>query len=129
MLRPPPAVFQQRRNNWRTFNHNHVCSQRGQNKRIGASLEAKVLLHAETSDEEFLRRHLEELPGLFIVSQVELLEKEVPGMQRFPTGRRTETLGIEVRPADGAKCPRCWTYAVEVARGEPVCRKCQAALG
>jgi isoleucyl-tRNA synthetase len=100
-----------------------------QSKLIGASLEAKVLLHAEASDEEFLRRHLQELPGLFIVSQVELLEKEVPGMQRFPTGRRTETLGIEVRPADGAKCPRCWTYAVEVARGEPVCRKCQAALG
>jgi isoleucyl-tRNA synthetase len=98
-------------------------------KAIGASLEAKVLLHPEASDREFLGRHLAELPGLFIVSQVELLERETPGMQRIPTGRQTETLGIEVRPADGAKCPRCWTYAVEVARGEPVCRKCQAALG
>ncbi len=100
-----------------------------QAKVIGASLEAKVLLHAEASDEEFLRSHLAELPGLFIVSQVELLEKEAPGMLRVPTGQQTETLGILVRPADGAKCPRCWTYAVEVAAGEPVCRKCQAALG
>ncbi len=100
-----------------------------QAKVIGASLEAKVLLHPEASDEEFLRRHLTELPGLFIVSQVELLDRELPGLLRVPTGRQTETLGIAVRPADGAKCPRCWTYAVEVSAGEPVCRKCQAALG
>jgi isoleucyl-tRNA synthetase len=100
-----------------------------QDKTIGASLEAKVLLHAEASDREFLARHLAELPGLFIVSQVELLDDATPGMVRLATGRQTETLGIEIRPADGAKCPRCWTYAVEVAAGEPVCRKCQAALG
>jgi isoleucyl-tRNA synthetase len=100
-----------------------------QSKVIGSSLEAKILLHAQPSDREFLSRHLAELPGLFIVSQVELLDSETSGMQRVPSGHQTETLGIEVRPADGAKCPRCWTYAVEVASGEPVCRKCQAALG
>lgn len=98
-------------------------------KVIGASLEARVLLHAQASDREFLGRHLAELPGLFIVSQVELLDMETPGMHHIPSGHQTETLGIEVRPADGAKCPRCWTYAVEVAAGESVCRKCQAALG
>jgi isoleucyl-tRNA synthetase len=98
-------------------------------KVIGASLEAKVLLHAEASDLEFLSRHLAELPGLFIVSQVELVPAETPGMQRIPTGAQTQTLGIAILPADGTKCPRCWTYAVEVAAGEPVCRKCQAALG
>jgi len=98
-------------------------------KVIGASLEAKVLLHAEASDREFLTRHLQELPGLFIVSQVELLDAPTTGMQRVPGGAQAETLGIEVRPADGAKCPRCWTYAVEVAAGAQVCNKCQAALG
>jgi len=98
-------------------------------KVIGASLEAKVLLHAEVADREFLARHLADLPGLFIVSQVELVEKETKGMQRFAAAGQRETLGIEVHPADGAKCPRCWTYAVEVAVGAPVCNKCRAALG
>jgi isoleucyl-tRNA synthetase len=98
-------------------------------KVIGASLEAKVLLHAEAADKEFLARHLVELPGLFIVSQVELLDAATDRMQRVPASAQAETLGIEVRPADGAKCPRCWTYAVEVAAGAPVCNKCQAALG
>jgi isoleucyl-tRNA synthetase len=98
-------------------------------KAIGASLEAKVLLHAEAADKEFLARHLVELPGLFIVSQVELLDAATDRMQRVPASAQVETLGIEVRPADGAKCPRCWTYAVEVAAGAPVCNKCQAALG
>jgi isoleucyl-tRNA synthetase len=98
-------------------------------KIIGASLEAKVLLHAEASDQEFLARHLAELPGLFIVSQVELVDRDTEGMQRMPSAGQRESLGIEVRPADGAKCPRCWTYAIEVADGAAVCHKCQAALG
>src|SRR5208282_5874422 len=55
-------------------------------KLIGASLEAKVLLHAEAADREFLERHLVELPGLFIVSQVELSLAPTPGMQRVAGG-------------------------------------------
>ena len=98
-------------------------------KVIGASLEAKVLLHPEEADREFLARHLAELPGLFIVSQVELLQEATAGMHRADGTSQHEALGIEVRPADGAKCPRCWTYAVEVAAGAPVCNKCQLALG
>ncbi len=98
-------------------------------KLIGSSLEAKVVLHADAEGRELLVRHLGELPGLLIVSQV-ALEKE-------PTDRMVRAtaalpgaghLGIEVRKADGAKCPRCWTYAPEVAAGAEVCPKCQEAL-
>jgi isoleucyl-tRNA synthetase len=87
------------------------------------------VLHADAEGREFLLRHLRELPTLLIVSQV-ALEKE-------PTERMVRTtaslpgaghLGIEVRKADGAKCPRCWTYAPEVAAGADVCPKCQEAL-
>jgi len=99
-------------------------------KRIGSSLEAKVLLHADGEARAFLARHLAELPGLFIVSQVALEPRPSAGMVRaesvLPGGGH---LGIEVRAADGAKCPRCWTYATEVAAGAEVCAKCQAALG
>jgi len=98
-------------------------------KLIGSSLEAKVVLHADAEGHEFLARHLRELPQLLIVSQV-VLEAQ-------PTERMVRTsaalpgaghLGIEVRKADGAKCPRCWTYAPEVAAGAEVCPKFQEAL-
>jgi isoleucyl-tRNA synthetase len=98
-------------------------------KLIGSSLEAKVVLHADAEGHEFLARHLRELPQLLIVSQVAL--------EAQPTERMVRTtaalpgaghLGIEVRKADGAKCPRCWTYAPEVAAGAEVCPKCQEAL-
>jgi isoleucyl-tRNA synthetase len=98
-------------------------------KVIGASLEAKVVLHPADGDREFLARHHAELPGLFIVSQVELVDAPTERMQQVAGSNGAGPLGIEIRPAEGAKCPRCWTYAVEVAAGEPVCRKCQAALG
>ena len=98
-------------------------------KVIGSSLEAKVLLYPQPADREFLERHRAELPGLLIVSQVEILAEPTPGLQRVGGTSHFETLGVEVRPADGAKCPRCWTYAVEVAAGAPVCDKCRAALG
>jgi isoleucyl-tRNA synthetase len=97
-------------------------------KRIGASLEAKVVLHATDGLHNLLTRQLAELPGLFIVSQVELAEAPTERMQLVSGVSGAEALGIEVRPADGAKCPRCWTYALEVAAGAPVCSKCQRAL-
>ena len=98
-------------------------------KLIGSSLEARVVLHADAEGREFLVQHLRELPTLLIVSQV-ALEKD-------PTERMVRTtaalpgaghLAIEIRKADGAKCPRCWTYAPEVAAGADVCPKCQEAL-
>jgi isoleucyl-tRNA synthetase len=97
-------------------------------KLIGASLEAKVVLHADGGTRELLARHLAELPGLFIVSQVELSDAVTAGMRPTTGLPGLESLLVAVRPADGAKCPRCWTYAVEVARGQPVCDKCRRAL-
>ncbi len=98
-------------------------------KLIGSSLEAKVVLHADAEGREFLVRHLRELPTLLIVSQValekELTERMVRTTASLPGAGH---LGIEVRKADGAKCPRCWTYAPEVAAGADVCPKCQEAL-
>ena len=98
-------------------------------KLIGSSLEARVVLQAEGEGREFLLRHLRELPTLFIVSQVALESRPTERMARvaaaLPGGGQ---LGIEVQKAQGAKCPRCWTYAPEVAAGAEVCPKCQEAL-
>ena len=82
-------------------------------KLIGASLEAKVTLTADGEKRALLGRHAGELSKLFIVSQVVL--------QDGP-------FAVEVAGADGAKCPRCWKYAVEVAQGQDLCAECKEAL-
>ena len=88
-----------------------------------------MVLHADAEGRAFLVQHLSELPTLLIVSQValepELGERMVRVTAALPGAGH---LGVEVRKADGAKCPRCWTYAREVAAGADVCPKCQEAL-
>jgi isoleucyl-tRNA synthetase len=101
-------------------------------KMIGASLEARVVLTASGKTREFLAAHLAELPGLLIVSQVDLAD-EASGKAQALEVAQAFGQGVEVKaevlPAKGAKCPRCWTYAEEVAGGAEVCPKCQKALG
>ncbi|GMU07409.1 isoleucine--tRNA ligase [Corallococcus caeni] len=100
-------------------------------KRIGASLEARVVLSATGTVREVLEAHLAELPGLFIVSQVELEEtpsdsaKALDVSQTFGDGA---ALSVEVLPAQGQKCPRCWVYSEAVGQGDDVCLKCREAL-
>ncbi|HET8550540.1 MAG TPA: isoleucine--tRNA ligase [Bryobacteraceae bacterium] len=83
-----------------------------QNKDIGASLEAKVLLNAPA-----LERFRRLLPELFIVSQVELAGGDAPPVQ--------------VTLADGDRCERCWKYTTDVGSDPDlpaVCRGCAEAV-
>jgi isoleucyl-tRNA synthetase len=101
-------------------------------KLIGSSLEARVVLSAQGETRAFLERHLAELPGLFIVSQVQLADAKgekahaLSLAQAFGEG---VSVSAEVLPALGQKCPRCWTYQEEVGHGGDVCNKCREALG
>jgi isoleucyl-tRNA synthetase len=82
-----------------------------QAKLIGTSLEARVRL--QTSD--LLTRYADDLPALFIVSQVSLEQEQ----------------GIVVERADGSKCERCWKYSTAVgddADFPTVCEDCSGAL-
>jgi len=87
-------------------------------KQIGSSLEAKVTLSASDETLELLMGHRSELRYIFIVSQVELLERA--------------DLSISVSPADGKKCERCWNYSTLVGQSSTfptVCERCAEALG
>jgi isoleucyl-tRNA synthetase len=87
-------------------------------KLIGNSLGAKVLLRAGGGVGDLLESHREDLPMLFIVSEVRLAT--VAG----------DELAIEVTRADGTKCPRCWRTVPElvtVADGE-ICGRCADAV-
>jgi isoleucyl-tRNA synthetase len=90
-------------------------------KKIGSSLQAKVILTSNVPDLEFLRRHERFLPMLFIVSEVELQ----------PGGSAAGPPQIEIARAGGVKCERCWRYVRTVAT-DPVwaglCERCQDAL-
>jgi isoleucyl-tRNA synthetase len=88
-------------------------------KTIGNALGARVTVRAGGTDAALLERYRDDLPMLFIVSEV-LLE---------PAG--ADALEIEVAPAHGEKCPRCWRFvrSISYARGaEGVCDRCADAL-
>jgi isoleucyl-tRNA synthetase len=68
-------------------------------KIIGSSLEAAVTLKPSP----LLNKYKAELPGLFIVSVVELSET-------------SDTIHVE--HARGEKCERCWKYTLDVGSDE-----------
>jgi isoleucyl-tRNA synthetase len=88
-------------------------------KHIGSSLQAKVVLSGGGPDMTVLSRHANELPMLFIVSEVELR----------PGG--SDTLQITIEKASGVKCERCWRYVPKVS-GDPghagICERCEDSL-
>jgi isoleucyl-tRNA synthetase len=75
-------------------------------KLIGAPLEAKVVLDAHPEKYEFLKPYEADLPGLFIVSQVEL--------RKAQQGTGASHVTVKVEKAEGAKCERCWKYSTTV---------------
>jgi isoleucyl-tRNA synthetase len=107
------------------------------NKIIASSLEAKVTLWPRTDlkqteqDEllKLLKAYAANLPGLFIVSQVNVANiKLSDGVSQ--SGPK-DLLVVTVQKADGKKCVRCWNYSTRVgenARYPTVCERCSEAL-
>jgi isoleucyl-tRNA synthetase len=100
----------------------HLESAR-KDKVIGSGLQAKVALSAPAESYDLLERYRETLRYLFIVSQVEL--------QRLSGSGNGLGLKIEISPADGKKCERCWNFSTQVGNDleyPTVCERCSAAL-
>jgi isoleucyl-tRNA synthetase len=109
------------------------------NKTIASSLEARVTLCPKTDAKpeqkqeflQFLRPYQGILPGLFIVSQVDLGMgyAETPGSVAS-TGPNAAAI-VVVHRADGKKCDRCWNYSTHVGenpRYPTVCERCSEAI-
>jgi isoleucyl-tRNA synthetase len=92
-----------------------------QAKTIGTSLGARVTLRAGGQSLALLERYRDELPMLFIASQVEL----------SPAAGSGDTLDVSVARAEGEKCARCWRIVPElstVAGTEGLCSRCVDAI-
>ncbi|MEG1971901.1 MAG: class I tRNA ligase family protein, partial [Oscillospiraceae bacterium] len=90
-------------------------------KLVGKSLEAKILLYADGEMYDFLNSVLENLTTAFIVSQVEVIK----GQGGAPS--EIEGLGVLVKKADGEKCERCWAYSHTVGKDADhptLCARC-----
>ena len=89
-------------------------------KLIGKSVEAalKITVGESTVLAGLLRKYTDQLPELFIVSDV--------AIGTAPT----EEILIEVRVAEGERCPRCWRTVTEMADTSlgAVCHRCEDAV-
>jgi isoleucyl-tRNA synthetase len=91
-----------------------------QDKTIGTSLGARVSLRAGGDTGTLLERYRQELPMLFIVSQVELTP-----------GDADSQLGVVVSRAAGEKCARCWRVVDVISNDagtEGLCERCTGAV-
>ncbi|KXS56574.1 MAG: isoleucine--tRNA ligase [Candidatus Adiutrix intracellularis] len=90
------------------------------NKIIGASLDARLGIKATGRSFELLTEYIDQLPELFIVSQVALI--------KYGVGDNDE-ITVAVSPSLDPKCPRCWVHSPEVPPDQSgVCGKCRLAL-
>jgi isoleucyl-tRNA synthetase len=120
---------------------NKVLEQARNDKAIGSSLEAKLLLYVADAN---LRQQLQacnpsdslsgngvdELRYLFLTSQVQLLESS-DGLGQLKYNSQTDALGIGVAEAEGHKCDRCWNYSTHVGESAEhplLCERCVPAI-
>jgi isoleucyl-tRNA synthetase len=97
-------------------------------KTISSALEARVTIGATGELLANLQKNTAFLPGLFIVSQVAVVEGEIDGGS---SAAAIEGLQIKIDHALGTKCERCWNYSTHVGESADyptLCERCVAAL-
>jgi len=96
-------------------------------KVIGGSLAASVVIEADEADTEFLRSFGDELRFLLITSDV-TFGKVADSAFR---SEEIEGFAVEVRPAGGTKCARCWNFTTDVGTDDDwpeICARCVGSV-
>jgi isoleucyl-tRNA synthetase len=110
-------------------------------KAIGASLDAKVLLHvpdatlrqtlaAMNPSDALGEIRVDALRYLFLASQVELVDSP-DAIAALDYHSTTDAVTVGITTAAGQKCDRCWNYSTTVgdAADDPtICDRCVNAL-
>ncbi len=98
-------------------------------KVIGSSLEAMVVIHAPKTLGQTIGS-MEDPEGFFIVSQLEVRESDEAAAPAEEDGN-LPGVSIEVKKAQGDKCPRCWVWTPQIgsdATFPDVCPRCARVL-
>ncbi len=99
-------------------------------KKIGHSLDASVTLCVSEDLYAVLKRYVNELSSIFIVSESSLI-REAPSADSGFVPSGISGLSIQVKSAPGNKCSRCWMYDPSVGKNSKhpdLCSRCQAVL-
>jgi isoleucyl-tRNA synthetase len=102
-----------------------------QSKVVGKSEEAKVELRATGSLASLIECHREDLPTVFMTSDVVLAGAPDAGQGAVHRESEDSWATILVSRADGVRCDRCWRYVPDVSTdpGSPgLCPRCEHAL-
>lgn len=86
-------------------------------KLIGSSLEAEVSISLKDEYRRVLEDLKDYLKQLFIVSDVKLVDEELPKVGK---------VGVKVEKSHGEKCERCWNYVEHTEEG--LCPRCKEIL-
>jgi isoleucyl-tRNA synthetase len=100
-----------------------------QNKILGHSLDAAVVISAPEKLRAILESHQEDLRALLIVSDVRIVAEQA-GDQAFSSAE-IAGLSVSVSRAPGEKCNRCWVYSETIgssAEHPTLCKRCQDNL-
>ncbi len=99
---------------------NKVLEEKRNEKLIGKSLEAKVIIHCNSETAEKYKAISDHLSEILIVSDVEV-----------SADRNDSETEFEVVKAEGGKCERCWTYSTTVGSDSEhptLCERCCKAV-
>lgn len=96
---------------------------------VGSSLQSTVDIQIAGEAAVVLEKHLIELAGMFVVSDVRVNEQHVEANEGdgFAFRQEFEVDGVqghvEVRAPVHAKCPRCWRYLAP--KEDELCGRCE----
>ena len=106
-----------------------------QDKKIGKSVEAKIILFPKSKDiYDLLKKYDVELPTIYIVSQVsvnDLNKKYDKNLVIEYSTIDSDICFIVVTKANGDKCPRCWKYSDSIGKNKKhltICDLCAHAV-
>ncbi len=100
-------------------------------KVIGHSLEALVLVRGEGDLAEFLQSEWATIKEISIISELRVLENDAPMAGTRFTSEEIPGMVVQVQPAPGEKCERCWIRSATVgmnAAHPGICGRCADVL-
>ncbi|CAN5330279.1 isoleucine--tRNA ligase [soil metagenome] len=99
-----------------------------ENKLIGKSLDARVLLRSDDQETlQLFRTRAGELAPFFLVSQVDVEEGAPEAAEQIAQRGLMVRTGIAVSRASGKNCPRCWRWMLDVGtdpKHPDLCGRC-----